>query len=256
MVDLDEVFAYSSQKKVKILDRKLGFLFYGTQIAVLIYIGLFVFLLNKAYLGYEWSVGQVRVELRGAATFSTESGSKVILDDHDLMIPEMENGAVFIITGIEAVKQSRGSCDNDDFDCSSDSDCPRFPGVSQQKCGSAGKCTMAGWCPPVSSSETKKYVLDVMNSNVSVWFRTSIQFPVLAKNQSFTSFDNNVPVFDEDESELETDAWRLQDFLLSCGVKLQNIVETGAVIIAVWASRIFTKENNLCICSTEIGMEL
>jgi hypothetical protein len=58
-VDLDQVFAYKTIKVVKMQDRRLGFVFYGIQMLIILYICVFVFAINEGYLATEMALGQV-----------------------------------------------------------------------------------------------------------------------------------------------------------------------------------------------------
>ena len=49
-VDLDHLFAYRADKEVKVLDRKLGLTSLAIQVGVLLYILVYVFIVNEGYL--------------------------------------------------------------------------------------------------------------------------------------------------------------------------------------------------------------
>merc|ERR1712232_987597 len=101
-IDLDEVFAYKTVKVVKMLDRRLGFLFYSIQLLIVLYIVVFVMIVNKGYLASELALGQVHIRMIGS-TYAKVDGANVVYDAIDLRQPSIENGAVFVTTKIEAV---------------------------------------------------------------------------------------------------------------------------------------------------------
>merc|ERR1712226_1501676 len=157
MVDLDEAFAYKTFKVVKVLDRRLGFLFYGIQIMIMMYIVLFVLIINKGYLASELALGQVAIKVLGS-TYAKVGGSNVPFDSHDLRQPSIENGALFVITKIEAIKQQRGECGNPEYACAVASDCPIIDGISVQECDE-GSCVMKGWCPGLDPNADETMVV-------------------------------------------------------------------------------------------------
>lgn len=243
-VDLDVVFAYKTDKKVKILDRKLGILYNAIMVLILFYVFGYVIIMNKGYIGSENAIGQVKIQLYGGGMMKVgdSNGKGIAFDGHDLRNPSIESGAIFLITKMETVKQKRGStCGNPDFPCNSNKDCPLFPGVSSQECAN-GLCVMEGWCPEMGSSATKVHTLVPKLTNVSTWFRTSIQFPGLRPGVVFTNMDSSEPTFDEDAG--ETDAWPLDNLLSNINLNLKEIGDKGAMINArlQWNCNVDTNE--------------
>jgi len=57
--DADELFAYDTVKEVRVLDRRLGLLYYFVLSLVLAYVSLYVFLIKKQYQEKEKSDGWV-----------------------------------------------------------------------------------------------------------------------------------------------------------------------------------------------------
>eukprot|EP00299_Pterocystis_sp_00344_P010986 c5055_g1_i1.p1 GENE.c5055_g1_i1~~c5055_g1_i1.p1 ORF type:complete len:393 (-),score=129.10 c5055_g1_i1:125-1273(-) len=226
-VDLDQVFAYKTIKMVRVLDRRLGFVFYGIQVMILIYIFIYVFAINKGYLESEQAIGQVHVKVMGA-TYSKVSGTNVAFDAHDLRTPSLENGALFIATKIEMVKQSRKTCPNPEYSCAVNGDCPVIEGISSQECED-GRCVMAGWCPGISpDSEETSIIRMERPEDLIVWFRSAIAFPKLLKNGTFSSMSREDPVLLEDEG--DTDAWTLDQLLDLAGAPLSSVKEDGAML--------------------------
>merc|ERR1712226_1507840 len=201
MVDLDEAFAYKTFKVVKVLDRRLGFLFYGIQIMIVMYIVLFVLIINKGYLASELALGQVAIKVLGS-TYAKVGGSNVPFDSHDLRQPSIENGALFVITNIE--------------------------GISAQECDE-GSCVMKGWCPGLDPNADETMVVRIERpQDLVLWFRSAIAFPGLQPNVTFSSMNHEEPVFTEDNG--ETDAWTVKELLDIAEAPVNNIIEDGALI--------------------------
>eukprot|EP00298_Acanthocystis_sp_HF-20_P010305 c18792_g2_i1.p1 GENE.c18792_g2_i1~~c18792_g2_i1.p1 ORF type:complete len:390 (+),score=137.78 c18792_g2_i1:23-1171(+) len=226
-IDLDEVFAYKTVKVVKMLDRRLGFVFYGIESLIILYIILFVFVINEAYYEVEQSIGQVNIVVRGA-TFGKFDGTNVPFDAIDLKQPAVENGATFIITKIEAIKQTRDECTNSEYSCSTASDCPIIDGISTQKC-SKGFCVMSGWCPELTPDHQELKTIRMEHvEDIILWFRSAITFPGIAPNSSFSSMNREEPTFAEDNG--STDAWTLKELLDQAEAPVEAVKEDGAML--------------------------
>jgi len=225
--DLDEIFAYKTIKVVKMLDRRLGFLFYTIQVLVLIYILVFVFAMNQGYLASEISIGQVSVRVIGA-TYSKVNGLNVPYDAIDMRQPSIENGAVFIATKIDMIRQERGTCVNPEYPCAINGDCPAIVGVSEQICTN-GQCMMHGWCPGIDPSNDNAVTVRLEHpEDVILWFRSSISFPTLSANATFSTMNHEDPVFSEAHG--ATDAWTLKELINLADGPLGAIKEDGALM--------------------------
>jgi hypothetical protein len=51
--DADDLFAYDTVKEVKVLDRRLGIVFYSVLLLILFYIVIYVFMIKRAYQDLE-----------------------------------------------------------------------------------------------------------------------------------------------------------------------------------------------------------
>jgi len=224
---LDEVFAYKTIKVVRMLDRRLGFVYYGIQLLIVVYILVFVFGINEGYLASEMALGQVYVRVMGA-TYAKIDGVNVPFDAHDLRTPSMENGALFVTTKIEAVKQTRNECVNPEYACAVDTECPMIEGVSTQKCDD-GLCVMKGWCPGISNDASETSVMRMERpEDLIVWFRSAISFPVLLENTTFSSMNREEPTLEGEDG--ITDAWTLEQLLDMAGAPVTSVREDGALL--------------------------
>lgn len=162
------------------------------------------------------------------STYAKVGGSNVPFDSHDLRQPSIENGALFVITKIEAIKQQRGECGNPEYACAVASDCPIIDGISAQECDE-GACVMKGWCPGLDPNADETMVVRIERpQDLVLWFRSAIAFPGLQPNVTFSSMNHEEPTFAEDNG--ETDAWTIKELLDIAEAPVRNIIEDGALI--------------------------
>jgi len=226
-IDLDTLFAYRSIKVVKILDRRLGFVYYGIQALIVLYIVVYVFAINEGYLARELALGQVHVKVMGA-TYAKVDGVNIPFDAVDLRQPAIESGAVFIITKVEMVSQRRGVCGNSEYQCAVDSDCPVIEGISSKQCVD-GLCVLKGWCPALDPSADETVVLAMERpEDIVLWFRSAISFPTLKPNTTFSSMNHEQPIFSDDPG--RTDAWTLKEILNMVEAPLGAVKTDGAMM--------------------------
>lgn len=140
---------YSTNKEVKLLDRKLGLL-YGTIIViVLLYVIGVRLVAEKGYMKEEHSYGTVGIQLNGT-TYTLANGIVKPYDVASLVLQE-EGDALFLPTRSVTTRDQRlGNCTSPDEQCSVDSDCLHAPPLAPGKC-EAGHCERYQWCNPGST---------------------------------------------------------------------------------------------------------
>jgi len=187
-LDLDEIFSYQTTKEVRMLDRRLGMVNWTIRIIVLIYVVGYVLLLRQGYARFEKSVGHAISEVNGT-TYSTTSGVARPWDSIDVVQPALENGAAFIATTVYLTKgQVTGTGSDLNLPCTSSTDCPDNPPLSNAEC-SGGFCQVTAWTPIFSATDatnTAQYDL-VTADTLGVWLKSSIQFPTLDETALFST---------------------------------------------------------------------
>lgn len=232
-IDLDKVLPYKTIKQVCLLDRRLGFIFYGVQILVFLYIIGFILLFKKGYLEEELAIGQVEIRVRGKSMFKWNNNEYVV-DSADVTDPAIEHNAVFIGTRKEMTHQKRGICGNIMYECDQDSDCPKKPPISQGKCGPDGLCEEAGWCPPldiVSHKKTTEIYQYTNPENFVIWIKAAISFPKLAPNMTYTTMNAPQPVLAEQDP-VNVNAYHMKDLLKSADIDPKDpiVQEQGCML--------------------------
>lgn len=136
--------AYSTNKEVKLLDRKLGILYWICIMLVLGYVVGVRIVLEGAFNAEEKSYGVIGVGLNGT-THALKAGA-VIPQDVPSLLHFEEGNAVFLPTRtIVARDQRLGNCTDPDEPCVSDSDCVRDPPLAVGLCDHQ-RCTRYSWC--------------------------------------------------------------------------------------------------------------
>ncbi|XP_055332672.1 P2X purinoceptor 4-like isoform X2 [Paramacrobiotus metropolitanus] len=152
----DFFMEYETPKVVKVYDLKLGLINRGLQLAVLGYIIGSIFIINKGYQASEKGEHNTVAKVKGMIKTNTprQSASNKIWDAADLVIPAVENNALFIATNvIQTPNQRNGRCP-ESARCSADSHCPAGEplllgnGFRTGRCiQGTGTCEIEGWCP-------------------------------------------------------------------------------------------------------------
>jgi hypothetical protein len=96
MPDADVVFAYDTVKEVKVLDRRLGMIYYTVLMMVFFYIVIYVFMIKQQYLDTEKTTGWTLTKVVNPA--HDEDGNP--WDIMDSVTNPGEQGAVFVPTRV------------------------------------------------------------------------------------------------------------------------------------------------------------
>lgn len=228
-MDWDKVIKYKTQKVVNMIDMRLGLLKHAITILVILYIALFVFWFSKGYLEEEIAVGQVELQVRGKSHFKWK-GQDYLVDAIDMTDPSIEHGALFVISRQEVVRQTRGRCGNPFNTCDTDKDCPVMTAISEGKCVE-GFCEELGWCPPLDPADTDNTMVKQFENpeNLTIWIRAAITFPGLDENKTFTTMNDEKPIFEEDNPEL-ANAFLMIDLLDKAGISPKSVIQDGCFL--------------------------
>merc|ERR1719504_472839 len=143
--DTDDIFAYETVKWVRVLDRRLGLVYYTMLIIIVIYIVLYVCIIEKQYLDFEKSSGWIIVQVLN----QQKSDRGITWDAYDRITNPGEQGAVFIPTRILTTKGQTqdGFCESPTHPCTQPADCDIDNELLQQSQCVNGHCMRRQWCP-------------------------------------------------------------------------------------------------------------
>ena len=213
--DMDEAFSYQTAMNANIKDRYLGLLALCIKLSVLFYVVIYVFIVAKAHIMYEYEQGKVLFFSSGTAFSRPTNNTVHIWDSVDLIWPKNPS-SFFVPTRIEeTIAQQRGNCTDFSRPCSRNSDC-------QGAC-EGGYCVEPSWCsalPPII------HLLEGI-PNIMFYVQADIEFIKLAKNHDFSTMDEKGFHYDTDDG---PNVFLVADVLDEADILYEEIVETGCVV--------------------------
>eukprot|EP00347_Sterkiella_histriomuscorum_P017542 403348942 len=164
---LIESCTYQTPKIVRVIDRKIGLIYYGICLLIISYIVFYVLLYKKEYYQTEKTIGGSIIKpfgkLVGKDQFTNQTR---VFDIGDYTRNIDETSAIFIATKIEITEgQQQKYCHI--TPCESDADCKNInqnPPISERICMSSGFCKQYAWCPVHNSNSTKNTKTFVMEN--------------------------------------------------------------------------------------------
>jgi len=223
--DIDDVFAYETVKWVRVLDRRLGLIYYTLLVVIVVYIVLYVCIIEKQYLDFEKSSGWVIVQVLN----NQKSDIGVTWDTYDRITNPGEQGAVFIPTRVLTTKgqTQEGFCESPLHTCSSNKDCDIDKEQLQKSICSNGRCMRRQWCPAEDPTKATTETQYLEFSEVDLWFSTYVHYH---------KFLLDVATTDERKEMIypmkRANTYPLHDLIRMSNLDPEEVVENGAVLIA------------------------
>uniref|UniRef100_A0A6T0X194 Purinergic receptor n=1 Tax=Alexandrium monilatum TaxID=311494 RepID=A0A6T0X194_9DINO len=222
---LENVLAYDTVKLVRVLDRRLGFVYYAVFAAVIAYVVVVVFVLKKQYMDFDKSTGWIIVKVMKPQV----SHLGTSWDVYDRITNPGEAGAVFIPTRILITRgqtQEDEYCESPVHNCTVPEDCDIGNEMLQKKECVSGRCLRRQWCPAedegAPTTETHYLELDQVQLRLQNFLR-------------YHRFNVDVSTADEVEPvrypHSRANTYRLRDLLRMTNSDPEEFKETGAVMI-------------------------
>lgn len=241
--DADDVFAYDTVKEVRVLDRRLGYVYYSVLLSVIIYIVLYVFLIKKQYLDKEKTNGWVL----GRVINPAHDETNIPWDIMDSVTNPGEQGAVFVPTRILVTRGQvqDGFCESTLHPCNSDADCDIGHEEMQMTKCSNGFCMRRQWCPPENAEVPEHTEVHYVNlKSFDVWFQTNLHYH---------KFQLDVSTTDETESvrypQMHANTYPVHDLLRMANINYEDVKEDGAIINV---NNIFTCDLDYHKCEVQL----
>ncbi|XP_020820340.1 P2X purinoceptor 5 isoform X1 [Phascolarctos cinereus] len=207
------LFDYKTEKYVIVKNKKVGLLYRLIQLAILVYLLGWVFLVKKGYQEVNTSIqSSVITKVKGVAFTNTSELKERLWDVADYVIPSQGENVFFVVTNLIVTPNQRQShCAESSrvpgAVCSQDSDCPKGEavitgnGVKTGTClmgagNSSGTCEIFAWCPVEKVSKPTKPLLGKAE-DFTVYIKNTICFPrfnfsksnvLQTKDRSFLKF--------------------------------------------------------------------
>lgn len=222
--DVDRLFSYNTVQQVKILDARLGVLNNVLTLIILLYIVVYVFIIDKGFLEYEAASGVTMTHVSGDAVSQGTQGDMRYFSASEITYPGLENGNVMIATKVDIIKQKRGVCLDLSMPCASEDDCSDDVGA---ECAEEGFCKEPSWCSE-GDARPDTYKLDA--ADLAIWVKSGIQFLRLKPDKYFSS-DMAKPI-PSGALEDGRNTFTVRDLLDQCEprVRYEEISELGAAI--------------------------
>lgn len=223
--DPDDVFAYETVKWVRVLDRRLGLVYYTMLIIIVIYIVLYVCIIEKQYLDFEKSSGWIIVQVIN----HQKSDLGITWDTYDRITNPGEQGAVFVPTRIVTTKAQtqEGFCESPIHPCTTPDDCDIDNELLQKSQCVNGHCMRRQWCPAENVEAPTTEIQYLEFGNVELWFKTYVHYH---------KFQLDVATTDEKEEIMypmkRANTYPLHDLIRMANLDPEEVIENGAVIIA------------------------
>lgn len=221
--DADEMFAYDTVKEVKVLDRRLGIVFYTVLLIIIFYIVIFVFMIKKAYQDVEKTNGWVVMKVLNTAHDELMKP----WDVYDAVTNPGEQGALFLPTRVLITRGQvqDGFCKAPLYPCESKDDCDIGNTDLQKEECKDGFCMRRGWCPAEQENTptTEEHLIDVLS--YEVWFQTNLHYHKFMLDVSTT--DELDPNRYPDDL---ANTYPVHDMLRMANIKAEDIREYGAVL--------------------------
>lgn len=213
---------YSTVKFVRVQNARLAFFHRFVFLLVLCYVLLWQLVAQKGYQRADLFSASALIKVKGVAT---SKASAKVYDANDLVVPALEQAAVFIQTNFHPTpNQRRQTCSGIDrsggipayvsevCDCAKDTKrcargtcragVPTANGVTTGACvdtnssdrrvsvrGLGWMCEIRAWCPLEAPEEAGGNVL-ALAGNFTVFVRVDGKFPVLAPHKPLSNFRN------------------------------------------------------------------
>lgn len=240
--DPDDLLAYDTVKMIRVLDRRIGAVFWSVNILVLIYF-VFNLIAKKSYLDIEKSEGWSILEVLDQQ--HTIHG--VPWDIFDRVTNPGEQGATFVPTRVLVTKgqtQDGQYCESTTHPCTADLDCDIGNAVAQQAKCSNGYCLRRQWCPAENeqapTTQTISMDLDKVDIRLTSYvryFRAGVEIST-AKEVDIVRYPDK-----------KANTYPLHDLLRMANVKMEEVALNGALLNL---NVIFKCQLNEDKCETEI----
>lgn len=232
--DWDEFFAYDTIKEVRVLDRRLGLIYYFVLGMVVFYIIIFCLIMNQQYLAFEKTNGFMMTKvLNPSFVNSTDGEAGMPFDVFEAFSNPGESGALFIPTRVVVTRgqSQEGDCGNPAFSCKSDKECDTGEAVAVAKC-EQGHCVRRGWCPPELPGASTTEIFQVDAEAYQVWFQGKVQYHIFqtyeGEGLSAGNMEDEAPVMSPADNANTYGIWYI---LEKAGIKLADIWRDGAVLL-------------------------
>lgn len=221
--DIDDLFAYDTVKEVKVLDRRLGYIYYAVLLMVLFYVIIYIFMIKKQYLETEKTMGWVIAKVTNPAY----DDQNLPWDLYDSVTNPGEQGAVFLPTRVLITRGQvqEGFCESPLNPCAQDSDCDIGDDALQQTKCSNGRCMRRQWCPAEEPGVPTTVIHNVKARSYDIQFQTSLHYHKFMLDVATTDEKRSIR-YPADHA----NTFPLHDLIRMANIEMEAVQELGAII--------------------------
>lgn len=243
--DADVVFAYDTVKEVKVLDRRLGGIFYAVLLMVIFYVVIYVFLIKQQYLDTEKTSGWVLSKVVNHA----HDAEGIPWDIMDSITNPGEQGAVFIPTRVLATKGQvqDGYCESKIHPCAAPEDCDIGNDLEQKAECSNGFCMRRQWCPAQEAGTPETTEHFVNTRSYDIWLQTNLHYHKFMLDVSTT--DELEPVRYPQKA---ANTYPVHDLLRMANLDIDHVKEYGAILSL---NNVFICDLNAHKCEVDLDIQ-
>lgn len=249
--DLDEVFCYDTNKEVRVLDRRLGLIYYCTLGMVLAYVVIYCQIVMEQYLEEEKSNGFMLSKVINPSFANITEGTGIPFDVFESITNPGESGALFIPTRVIATRGQKqsGFCPNKAYKCESAADCTDEFMSTPPECN-GGRCVRRGWCPPeeLGGPNTEMFKIDA--ESYKVWFQGKVMF-----HQLDATVGNTEQTEPRVQGRNKNTYW-MHDILRMGRASIEQVWKEGAVLSVqnIFKCNLMMDEADACTTKLEVGL--
>ena len=222
--DPDLVFAYQTERILKVKDWTLAIIGNIFTLSVLAYIIIYVFIILEKYNSKGVWTGYAFFNVEGKG-YSYDNETYTVWDHGDLLYPEQDSQGLMIGIRVDEIpEQTYGYCQEA---CFIDSDCEDNPPISYARCNDNGYCESPSWCPSIDSNTTQynSYIVEGIES-FKLQIKSGITFPQF-DTEEYISYSKTEEVYSSSKASI----FYVKDILNEAGIdSVKDILETGAII--------------------------
>lgn len=241
MPDIDDVFAYDTVKEVRVLDRRLGIIFWTVFTMIVFYIVIYVLMIKKQYLETEKTTGWVITKMVNPG----HDELNVPFDHYDSETNPGEQGAAFVPTRIVITRGQAdgGFCESPIHLCSSNEDCDIGNDDLQKPQCSNGRCMRRQWCPAEELGKPQTTESLINSDNYEIQFSSQLHYHKFALDVSTT--DEEVHRYPHPRA----NTYMVKDILRMAGLTSADLQKLGAI---VQVGLTFSCDLDSELCSSEV----
>jgi len=218
-----EYMVYTTTKELKVGNRFIAGVYLFGMLVIIIYVIGWTIVHKKGYQQIDYPNGYVSTKVKGFSFYPNNTNR--FFDSIDVVVPAVEMDALFLTSAGVMTRQTWDVCEGESA-CDHDDNCTvgkHKSGVKTGNCGE-GYCLEKQWCP--MEKDAMAYRGPIWNlQNFTLFLKIAVKFTVFDIYLVNTEdrLGNGKPIWDYN-------LFRVSDIFEECGVEMQDVQMTGALV--------------------------